>query len=71
MRPYTRFTYPLTLFIFATLVLLGPSVHPASAGGPLFINPNSGLPFLWPNGGQNIPYNPDLSRPLPEVRNRY
>ncbi len=39
----------LAAFLFAS---------PAYAGGPLYLC-NTGQPWLWENGAQNIPYNPD------------
>jgi hypothetical protein len=48
--------------VSSTLVLLPLCVlvaaAPALAGGPLF-NCQSGVPFVWPNGGQDIVWNPD------------
>jgi hypothetical protein len=34
-------------------------IAPSHAGGPL-ANCEDGVPFLWPNGGQNIAWNADL-----------
>ncbi|HWM94181.1 MAG TPA: hypothetical protein VN493_25715 [Thermoanaerobaculia bacterium] len=45
-------------FAFATALLLSLAAVPAFAYGPLAVC-NPGQPFLWPNGGTNIPYNPD------------
>jgi hypothetical protein len=46
----------LALAGIATLLLCAPLAH---AGGPLAVCAN-GEPFLWGNGGANIPFNPDL-----------
>lgn len=54
-----KYIRSLSFTIVATLVLFGTVVRPTVAGGPLLINSVTGQPFLWPNGGQNIPYNPD------------
>jgi hypothetical protein len=42
--------------VASTALILIPAV--ADAGGPL-ANCGDGVPFLWPNGGQNIEWNPD------------
>lgn len=42
-------------FAFAASIFVAPA---ANAGGPLALC-ESGQPFLWPNGGANIPFNPD------------
>lgn len=43
------------VFAVALTVVLA---SPALAGGPL-ANCQSGVPFRWPGGGMNIPFNPD------------
>jgi Bacterial pre-peptidase C-terminal domain len=53
MKKDNRF---LALAGIATLLLCAPLAH---AGGPLALCSN-GQPFLWANGGTNIPFNPDL-----------
>jgi hypothetical protein len=44
--------------LLALVVLLLGVVVPADAGGPLLLRA-PGQPFRWPNGGVNIPFNPD------------
>lgn len=46
----------LALSLAAALSLL---TIPAFAGGPLLVRA-PGQPYRWPNGGRNIPFNPDL-----------
>ena len=53
MKKNNRF---LTLVRIAFLVLCAPLAH---AGGPLALCAN-GQPYVWANGGANIPFNPDL-----------
>ena len=43
------------VFVLAALLSFAPS---AFAGGPLEVC-RPGVPFAWPNGGANIPWNPD------------
>ncbi len=54
MRNQKRFTP--SLLALATVMML--ASLPAFAGGPL-ANCTDGQPFLWANGGVNIPFNPD------------
>jgi hypothetical protein len=44
-----------SVFTLATLLILAPA---AFAGGPLEVC-RPGVPYAWPNGGANIPWNPD------------
>ena len=44
--------------LLALVVLFLGVVVPADAGGPLLLRA-PGQPFRWPNGGVNIPFNPD------------
>src|SRR5262245_4937214 len=43
--------------LFSVLLLFGTAQH-VIAGGPMMVC-QSGQPFLWPNGGGGIPFNPD------------
>ena len=52
----TRNKRSLALAGVASLLLSAPLAH---AGGPLALCAD-GEPFLWGNGGTNIPFNPDL-----------
>jgi hypothetical protein len=47
----------LAILLLAALPLVAPGT--ARAGGPL-ANCDDGVPFLWPNGGQDIVWNADL-----------
>ena len=49
-------SHALRVLLCAIVVLAG--VLPADAGGPLLLRA-PGQPFRWPNGGLNIPFNPD------------
>lgn len=49
-------TFQRIALVALTALLLVPA--PANAGGPL-ANCDDGVPFLWPNGGRNIVWNPD------------
>ncbi|TQV86078.1 carboxypeptidase regulatory-like domain-containing protein [Exilibacterium tricleocarpae] len=54
-------TYTLCKLLLATLLGCIP-LTVSFAGGPLDLNPNDPENFSrWPNGGANIPFNPDLS----------
>ncbi len=48
---YRKHGFSLVLFAFALI--------PLYAGGPLSLQ-SPGSPYLWPGGGANIPFNPDL-----------
>lgn len=52
----TKRNHSLALAGVAALLLGAPLAH---AGGPLALCSN-GEPYRWPNGGTNIPFNPDL-----------
>jgi hypothetical protein len=58
-----RLAIALVLALTA-IVAAAPAAH---AGGPLALC-NNGQPFLWPGGGANIPFNPDLG-PLGPLTN--
>ena len=49
-------TFQRIALVVLTALLFVPA--PANAGGPL-ANCDDGVPFLWPNGGRNIVWNPD------------
>ena len=49
-------TFQRIALVASTALLLVPAA--ANAGGPL-ANCDDGVPFLWPNGGQNIVWNAD------------
>jgi hypothetical protein len=49
-------TFQRIALVVLTALLFVPA--PANAGGPL-ANCDDGVPFLWPNGGRNIGWNPD------------
>ena len=53
-RPASRM---LVVSLLAVLAVLAAAV-PAFAGGPLALRA-PGQPYRWPNGGMNIPFNPD------------
>ena len=55
MRKKTLVTFFSLLLVMLILLVLA---APGSAGGPLVIC-DSGTPYLWENGGTNIPFNPD------------
>jgi hypothetical protein len=48
--------HPLTILAAASLLLM--AAVQSFAGGPLLLRA-AGKPFLWPNGGRMIPFNPD------------
>jgi hypothetical protein len=53
--------------IAATAAVIFVIASPAHAGGPL-VNCSPGVPFTYPGGGANIPWNPDLG-PLGTLNN--
>ena len=55
MTTLNRHSFPVLALALLALVALAPA---AFAAGPLALC-NSGQPYLWANGGANIPFNPD------------
>ena len=49
----------LRRFAFVSALVVGfVSARSADAGGPV-LKCGSGVPVLWPEGGSNVPFNPD------------